>query len=150
MPPFATELDPGIVQLHSGDYRNPSNCRTGGVLIVGAGNSGAEIALDVVARPSDVAVGQGHRPRSRSASTASRRGCLMPLVFRFVFHRVLTVKTPIGRKARRKCLSARRATRARQAEGPRRGRDRARAADVGVRDGLAGARGRTASSTWRT
>ena len=48
--------------------------------------------------------------RSRSASTASRRGCFsMRLVFRVVFHRVLTVDTPLGRKARR--WSSRRAAR---------------------------------------
>ena len=47
VPPFAQELDPGIVQIHSKEYRNPSQLQDGGVLIVGAGNSGAEIALDV-------------------------------------------------------------------------------------------------------
>src|SRR5579884_417399 len=43
VPPFAHELDPGISQLHSSEYRNPSQLRDGSVLIVGAGNSGAEI-----------------------------------------------------------------------------------------------------------
>src|SRR5215207_324361 len=47
VPAFARELDPGIVQLHSSDYRNLSQLREGGVLLVGAGNSGAEIALEV-------------------------------------------------------------------------------------------------------
>jgi hypothetical protein len=47
VPPFADELDPGVVQLHSSRYRNPSLLRDGGVLVVGAGNSGAEIALEV-------------------------------------------------------------------------------------------------------
>src|SRR4051812_11336100 len=46
-PWFARDLHPGIVQLHSRDYRNPSQLRDGGVLIVGAGNSGSEIALEV-------------------------------------------------------------------------------------------------------
>src|SRR5207253_9530209 len=46
VPPFAADLDPSIVQLHSSDYRNPSQLRNGGVLIVGAGNSGSEIALE--------------------------------------------------------------------------------------------------------
>ena len=46
VPPFAQELDPGIVQLHSSEYQNPSQLRDGGVLIVGAGNSGSEIALE--------------------------------------------------------------------------------------------------------
>lgn len=47
VPPFAPELDPGVVQLHSRDYRNPAQLQEGDVLVVGAGNSGAEIALDV-------------------------------------------------------------------------------------------------------
>jgi putative flavoprotein involved in K+ transport len=47
VPAFAGELDPAISQLHSIAYRNPSQLRDGAVLIVGAGNSGAEIALDL-------------------------------------------------------------------------------------------------------
>jgi putative flavoprotein involved in K+ transport len=46
IPVYASELDPNIVQLHSSEYRNPSQLREGGVLVVGAGNSGAEIALE--------------------------------------------------------------------------------------------------------
>ena len=49
IPEFAAELDPGIVQLHSSEYRNPSQLRDGGVLVVGAGNSGAEIAVESAA-----------------------------------------------------------------------------------------------------
>src|SRR5262245_25014577 len=48
VPPFASELDPEIVQLHSSEYRRSSQLRDGGVLLVGAGNSGADIAMDVV------------------------------------------------------------------------------------------------------
>ncbi len=47
VPRFADQLDPAITQLHSITYRNPSQLRDGPVLIVGAGNSGAEIALDL-------------------------------------------------------------------------------------------------------
>jgi putative flavoprotein involved in K+ transport len=52
VPPFASQLDPTFTQLHSSDYRNPNQLRDGPALIVGAGNSGAEIALDLAkARP---------------------------------------------------------------------------------------------------
>ncbi|HEY7235932.1 MAG TPA: FAD-dependent oxidoreductase, partial [Gemmatimonadaceae bacterium] len=44
LPAFASQLDPRIRQLHSVEYRNPGQLRDGDVLIVGAGNSGAEIA----------------------------------------------------------------------------------------------------------
>src|SRR5919201_2024841 len=47
IPTFAAELDPGILQLDPYRYRNPSQLRQGGVLVVGAGNSGAEIAFEV-------------------------------------------------------------------------------------------------------
>ena len=47
VPDFASELDPRIVQMHSSEYRNPSQLRPGGVLLVGAGNSGADIAMEV-------------------------------------------------------------------------------------------------------
>src|SRR4029453_5385685 len=43
VPAFARDLDPRIVQFHSVEYRNPSQLKKGGVLIVGVGNSGAEI-----------------------------------------------------------------------------------------------------------
>ncbi|SFO39985.1 putative flavoprotein involved in K+ transport [Pseudonocardia ammonioxydans] len=47
IPAFAAGLDPAIVQLASTDYRNPGRLPDGPVLIVGAANSGAEIALDI-------------------------------------------------------------------------------------------------------
>ena len=46
IPTFARALDPGIVQLHSSEYRRPSQLQEGDTLVVGAGNSGAEIALE--------------------------------------------------------------------------------------------------------
>ena len=49
VPAFARELSPDIVQLHSSEYRNPGQLRPGAVLIVGAGNSGAEIARELAA-----------------------------------------------------------------------------------------------------
>jgi putative flavoprotein involved in K+ transport len=48
LPSFAGDLDESIAQIHSTDYRNPSQFGDGGVLVVGAGNSGAEIAHDVI------------------------------------------------------------------------------------------------------
>lgn len=45
-PTWASELDATIVQLHIREYRNPDQLPTGPVLVVGAGNSGAEVALE--------------------------------------------------------------------------------------------------------
>jgi putative flavoprotein involved in K+ transport len=47
LPAFASQLDHAIVQLHSHEYRNPSQLRDGSVLIVGVGNSGADIGIEV-------------------------------------------------------------------------------------------------------
>jgi putative flavoprotein involved in K+ transport len=105
IPVFARDLAPGLVQLHSKDYRNPGQLKPGGVLIVGAGNSGAEIAIDVArAGHSTWMSGRqtGHLP-FRIDSLLAR--LLTPFLFRVVFHRVLTVDTPIGRKARPKIIS---------------------------------------------
>jgi putative flavoprotein involved in K+ transport len=50
IPQFASQLDPTINQLHSVAYRNPSQLTNGAVLVVGAGNSGVEIALELATR----------------------------------------------------------------------------------------------------
>ena len=104
IPAFASELSPRIVQIHSFDYRNPSQLQPGGVVVVGAGNSGAEIALDVVPGHETWLSGPdtGHVPFRIDGLAA--RLLLVRLVLRVVFHRILTVKTPIGRKARAKML----------------------------------------------
>ncbi len=96
VPSFAGELDPGIVQLHSVDYRNPSQLREGGVLVVGVGNSGADISLEVVQTHPTWLAGKesGHIP----VRIDSRAGAITVPVFRFLGHRVLTWSTPIGRK----------------------------------------------------
>jgi putative flavoprotein involved in K+ transport len=104
-PPFAHELDPAIVQLHSGEYRNPSQLREGPVLVVGVGNSGAEIAVEVVKEHPTWLAGKetGHVPFRTESAPA--RFVFLPLMFRVIGHRVLTVRTPIGRKMRPKLLS---------------------------------------------
>ncbi len=104
VPRLAAELDPDIVQLHSSHYRNPDQMSDGDLLLVGAGNSGAEIALDAARGRRVWLAGRdvGHVP-FRIESLAGR--VLVPLVLRGVFHRVLTVRTPMGRKKRAEALS---------------------------------------------
>jgi putative flavoprotein involved in K+ transport len=46
VPAFASGLEPTIIQMHSTGYRSPAQLREGGVLVVGAGNLGDEIALE--------------------------------------------------------------------------------------------------------
>ena len=105
VPPFAPELDPDVLQLHAGQYRNPSQLQDGGVLVVGVGNSGAEIALEVASRHPTWLAGKesGHVPFRIEGPAA--RHIFQPLLFRVIGHRVLTVDTPIGRRLRPRLLS---------------------------------------------
>jgi putative flavoprotein involved in K+ transport len=48
LPSSAGSLPVGLAQLHSADYRNPAGLPEGAVLIVGAGNSGLQIAEDLL------------------------------------------------------------------------------------------------------
>ena len=99
-PAFASELDPSIVQLHSLEYRNPAQLQPGGVLVAGAGNSGSEIAIELVRAGHEtwmVGRNTGQVP-FRIAGRVGRY--LVRPVLRGVFHRLLTVDTPIGRRAR--------------------------------------------------
>ena len=105
VPPFAAELDPGIVQLHSSDYRNLAQLAPGSVLVVGAGNSGSEIALETARAGRETWLAGrdvGHVPFRIEGSVGR---LLVPFVFRVVFHRVLTVDTPVGRKVRPAAVS---------------------------------------------
>jgi putative flavoprotein involved in K+ transport len=104
IPPFAGELDPDIVHLHSSAYRNPSQLQEGSVLVVGAGNSGAEISMEVVRTHETWMAGRdvGHLPFNIAGLAAHI--LLQRLVLRLLFHRVLTVGTPLGRKVRPKIL----------------------------------------------
>lgn len=47
VPLFASGLNSMILQMHSSEYRNPDQMNDGDVLVVGVGNSGAEIALEL-------------------------------------------------------------------------------------------------------
>jgi putative flavoprotein involved in K+ transport len=88
-PDFAADLDPGIVQLHSSDYREPSQLQEGDVLVVGAGNSGAEIALDAA---------QGHRVWLSGRPTGAVSPALYSRPTWWLATRMITVNTPMGRK----------------------------------------------------
>jgi len=102
VPAFARELRSDIVQLHSSEYRQPGQLRPGAVLIAGAGNSGAEIAAELARGHRVLLAGRptGEVP-FRIAGWVARK-LLVRFLLRVIFHRVLTVKTPMGRKARPK------------------------------------------------
>ena len=49
IPPIADALDPGVHQIHSAHYRHPQSIPPGKVLVVGAANSGCQIAQELSA-----------------------------------------------------------------------------------------------------
>ncbi len=96
-PEVARSLDPGIRQLHSSAYRNPAQLLPGAVLVVGAGQSGADIALELA--------GAGHetwlsgKPAGEIPIDIDTRKARVPAaVLFFLAHHVLTTRWPWGRR----------------------------------------------------
>jgi putative flavoprotein involved in K+ transport len=59
VPPAADDVDEGVTQIHSAEYRSPAQLPDGHVLVVGGGNSGFQIAEELAAtREVDLAVGR--------------------------------------------------------------------------------------------
>jgi putative flavoprotein involved in K+ transport len=95
VPSFAVHLGIDIVQLHSVNYCNPTQLQPGTVLIVGAGNSGAEIGVEVVKTHPVLLAGRnvGQLP----IDTRNWQGRLMfPLIW-WAWEHVLTEKRKAGR-----------------------------------------------------
>jgi putative flavoprotein involved in K+ transport len=104
VPPFAGELDPHIVQIHTKEYRNPSQLQEGPVLVVGLGNSGADIGLEVARSHATIVAGKEFGAVPFRIEPFFARKVLLRIV-RFAGHHVLTVATPLGRRIRPKFLS---------------------------------------------
>ena len=104
VPTFAEDLDPLILQMHSTEYRNPSQLADGPVLVVGLGNSGADIAYDVAAMHPTIVAGvpkAGAVPFALEGWFGRHIGTRL---VRFAMVKVLTTSTPMGRRARPKML----------------------------------------------
>ncbi|MFI5372232.1 MAG: flavin-containing monooxygenase [Candidatus Eisenbacteria bacterium] len=99
VPSFASGLDPGIVQLHSHAYRNPTQLAPGDVLVVGVGNSGADIALEVARTHRTWLSGRESGQVPFAIESPIARHVLVRLV-RALGHHVLNTSTPIGRRLR--------------------------------------------------
>ena len=98
VPALAEVIDPRVRQLTSLQYRNPAQLAPGPVLVVGAANSGTDIALDAAAAGHDTYLA-GRHPGQVPIDIDSARGRrVVPLVM-FAFRHVLTLRTPMGRKA---------------------------------------------------
>ena len=63
LPRIADRLPAGVTQLHSSTYKNPPSLPDGGILVVGSGQSGAQIAEDLLLAGRDVHLCVGSAPR---------------------------------------------------------------------------------------
>lgn len=97
VPAFAADLDPAVVQVHSAGYRNPGQLQDGPVLVVGASHSGADLALEAAATHPTYLSGRVHGEVPFTLGRPSAE--LAYLVIPTVFLHVLTLRTPIGRRA---------------------------------------------------
>ena len=96
-PTVASQLNPGIRQLHSSDYRNPAQLLPGDVLVVGASHSGADIALEVAAAGHKTWLSgpvHGQLPFDLEGRPARQ---IMRVLW-FAANHILTMKTPLGRR----------------------------------------------------
>jgi putative flavoprotein involved in K+ transport len=106
MPDFAAELDSKIQQQHAKDYRNPAQLKPGGVLVVGVGNSGAEIAMEVATHQPTWLAGEPPGVIPVRVESPIARYLFFPLVLPFVGKYLLSMSTPIGRRARPKMMAS--------------------------------------------
>jgi putative flavoprotein involved in K+ transport len=64
IPSYASKLTASVRQLHSGDYKNPSQLPPGGVLVVGSSQSGCQIADELLKSGRSVYLCVGHAGRA--------------------------------------------------------------------------------------
>lgn len=103
VPEFAGELDPSIVQLHSAQYRNLGQLQPGPTLVVGAAHSGGDLALEISDAHQTTLAGpiRGEIPFDFAGARAK---LALPVLWAAANH-ILTVGTPMGRKAREHVLT---------------------------------------------
>jgi len=97
VPDLADRIDPGIRQLHSSDYRNPGQLLPGPVLVVGASQSGADLALEVAQTGHETYL-SGRVKAEIPVEVPSFRATLASPILWFAANHVLTLKTPVGRR----------------------------------------------------
>jgi putative flavoprotein involved in K+ transport len=101
IPDFAGWLDPSITQLHSSAYRKPDQIPEGDVLVVGGGNSGAEISVELAATRHTYLSGRdtGHVPGGVHQTRLPRHILFGWVIASWLLSR-LTVETRLGQKGR--------------------------------------------------
>ncbi len=94
IPAFSSDLNKNILQIHSSKYKNPQLLPASNTLVVGAGTSGVEIAIELSkSRPTFIS----GKPTPHIPDFIFRY--LGRLYWLFVYY-ILTIKTPMGRKVK--------------------------------------------------
>jgi len=136
VPDFADQLDPGIRQLHSSEYRGPSQLADGTVLVVGASHSGCDVAHEVAATHPTVLAGRDTGQIPVPGHFDTPRTAIGFAVAMFIFTHVLSRRTPVGRKEMQEFrLHGGPRLRVKEADLCERGVDWAKERVVGVTDG---------------
>lgn len=134
VPEFADRLDPLVMQLHSSEYRRPSQLRDGPVLVVGASHSGADIAYELAESRPTILCGRDPGQIPVRLGTPMFK-VAFPLVV-FAFTHILSRRTPMGRKEMDEFrFHGGPALRVKRADLLERGVERLPARVVGVEDG---------------
>lgn len=97
LPGCAVDLDPAIRQVHSIEYRGPEDLAAGPVLVVGAANSGTDIALEAAANGHETVLA-GRNPGQVPGRIDTPIGNLISSIF-IRRLRNLTLDTEKGRRA---------------------------------------------------
>jgi putative flavoprotein involved in K+ transport len=97
VPAVADELDPGIRQLHSSGYHSPGQLLPGPVLVVGAAQSGADLALETAQAGHQTWLSGRAMPEVPVPFGSRRFRMVLPVLW-FVANHVMTVRTPMGRR----------------------------------------------------
>lgn len=98
IPALAKHISEDTNQLHSSEYRNPTQIPEGPVAVVGYGTSGAQIACELA--PSHQVTICG-RPTPHVPEALIR---FAPALYWLLVHRLLTRSTPAGRKVAQRIL----------------------------------------------
>lgn len=99
VPEFASEFDPEILQLDTRHYRRPQQLRDGGVLVVGASNSGAEIAHEAATAGHPTWL-SGRDTGALPIDNEGRAARIVDPILWFLLGRVMTTGNPLGRRMR--------------------------------------------------
>jgi putative flavoprotein involved in K+ transport len=101
-PSFASQIDHAMFQMHSATYRNPQQVDARSVLVVGSGNSGTEIAIELANAGRQVWL-SGRDPGRLPVHTPIGKLLGGRPLWWAVTH-LVTLDTPIGRKIKEKTM----------------------------------------------